>query len=261
MFKQLPLPMPLTVDTSFDDFYVSESNTVVLAALKHFCQSRVAGNKAIAHNMMDVVELDADVRLSDNLLFSPSEHFFYLWGHEGSGVTHVLEALQALPTAMNVQYLSVGSMLHSSPDAAFLGLDAVDLLIIDDVHQLAGKASWELALFTLYNRLRDAGKQLLVGSHIAPRELAIDLPDLQSRFQWGLSYQLHSLNDDDKKQALLLRADSLGMRLGEGVMQFILNHCSRDLRQLMNVLTLMDKETLSEQRHLTIPFVKQILHL
>ncbi|MFT5116882.1 MAG: DnaA family protein [Kiritimatiellia bacterium] len=232
MCKQLPLSISLRVDATFDNFYVSASNAVAVDALKHFC----------------------DVS---------NEHFFYVWGKGGSGVSHLLQAVQHRAADLNIQYLPLAELLSPAeaytPDDVFSGLEVLDLVVIDDLQKIVGLDNWQLGLFHLYNRLRDAGKRLLIGANGSPRELDLNLADLQSRLQWGISYQFHALNDDEKKQAVLDRAEAMGMRLGDEVMQFILNHCSRDLRRLMDVLNTIDKASLAEKRHLTIPFVKRVL--
>lgn len=234
MFKQLPLSVNLHVDATFDNFYVSGSNQVAVDALRHFC-------------------------------LSPQEHFFYVWGTGGSGISHLLHAVQHHTESMSVQYLPLAELLSSDveyhAEDIFSGLELFDLIVVDDLQKLAGVERWEHSFFHLYNRLRDMGKQLLVGANTSSRELAIALPDLQSRLQWGMSYQLHALNDDEKKLAILSRAEAMGMRLGEDVLQFMLTHYSRDLRGLMGSLDQLDKASLAQQRHLTIPFVKQVILL
>jgi DnaA family protein len=65
----------------------------------------------------------------------------------------------------------------------------------------------------------------------------------------------------EKKQAVLDRVEAMGVRLNNELMQFILNLCSRDLRQLMDVLNTIDKASMAEKRHLTIPFVKRVFVL
>jgi DnaA family protein len=239
MCKQLPLSITLRVDATFDNFYVADayapdSNAVAVDALQHFC--------GVAN-----------------------EHFFYMWGNGGSGVSHLLQAVQHCAADLNIQYLPLAELLAPAavytPEDVFSGLEILDLVVIDDVQKIVGLDNWQLGLFHLYNRLRDAGKQLLIGANCSPRELDLNLADLHSRLQWGISYQLHVLNDKEKKQAVIDRAAAMGMRLSDEVMQFILNHCSRDLRQLMDLLKTIDKASLAEKRHLTIPFVKRVLGL
>lgn len=220
--------MPLSEEATFDHFFVSEGNKATIAAIRSFIQQ--------------------------------SEPFFFLWGI-GSGVTHVLQAIQQENAHHQMQYLPLAELIQHPADDVLAGLEVLDVIILDDLHMIAGLPEWELAVFHLYNRLRDMGKQLIVGSQIAPRELAIDLADLHSRLQWGMSYSLTPLTDEEKRQALLLRSQGLGLRVSDEVMQFMLNHYSRDLRQLMPMLQTMDNASLSEQRHLTIPFIKQIMQM
>jgi DnaA-homolog protein len=117
------------------------------------------------------------------------------------------------------------------------------------------------ALFNLYNRIRDAGKLLLVAAVIGPRELPVKLPDLASRLQWGLTLQVHSLDDQDKQQALQLRARARGLELSDEVAHFIIQRLPRDMNELFWQLNRLDHASLAEQRKLTIPFVKKILGL
>jgi DnaA family protein len=226
MFKQLPLSMPLSTEATFENFYFPECNRPTIAAIQLFMQQR--------------------------------EHFFYLWG-EGSGVSHVLQAIQHDNSELIIQYLPLKELVQYPAEEVLTGLETVDVVILDDLQYIAGHTDWERETFHLYNRLRDAQKRLVVGSQIAPRALPIQLADLQSRLQWGIGYSLQSLTDEGKRQALLLRSQNLGLRMSDEVIQFMLNHYSRDLRQLMAMLNKMDEASLSEQRHLTVPFVKQIV--
>lgn len=238
MFKQLPLSITLRVDATFDNFFISESNQVAVKALKFFASSYTN---------------------------SHTEIFFYLWGADSSGVSHLLQAVQHQALNRNIQYLPLAELLavdaSYSPQDMLDGLENLDLIVIDDLQVIAGKDEWELAFFHLFNRLRDAGKQLLVGANQSSREVAILLADLQSRLQWGVSYQLLTLDDDEKKQAILSRAAALGIRLNDDVLQFMLTHCGRDLRGLVDIVNQLDKASLVEKRHITIPFVKQVLNL
>lgn len=226
-FKQLPLPIPLSAEATFDNFYISNDNQLTIAALRECPQNR--------------------------------ELFFYLWG-SGCGVSHVLQAVQHEQSDNTILYLPLKELAQYPAEEVLAGLDAADIVILDDFQSVVGKEDWEHALFHLYNRLRDTNKRLIVGAQLAPRELSVNLPDLQSRLQWGISYRLHALSDDDKQQAIKLRAKNLGLRIGDEVIQYIFNHYSRDLRQLMHCLSLIDEASMAEQRHLTIPFVKQVLN-
>jgi DnaA family protein len=85
------------------------------------------------------------------------------------------------------------------------------------------------------------------------------LPDLRSRLATGLVYQLTSMSDQQKQQALILQAQSRGLSMSDEVAQYLLRHYGRDMPALMTVLQQLDKASLQAKRRLTIPFVRQVL--
>jgi DnaA family protein len=138
-------------------------------------------------------------------------------------------------------------------------IENCDLVALDDVQCIAGLAEWETALFHAFNRLRDAGKRLLIGAKASPRELGIELPDLQSRLNTALVFHLHELSDDEKLRALQLRASRRGLYLADEVGGYLLTHTGRSMDNLFSALEKLDEASLQAQRKLTIPFVKEVL--
>ena len=133
------------------------------------------------------IELLAALRQA--LAAEKGEHGLYLWGETGSGKSHLLQAAIGSARAMgqSAEYAS-----GEVPEAAqVVAVDAVEML--DDAAQIA--------LFALYNRQRESGGMLLVSGRQAPAFLTLR-DDLRTRLGWGLVYQVHALNDDEKAQAL-----------------------------------------------------------
>nr|WP_282450150.1 DnaA regulatory inactivator Hda [Microbulbifer sp. CAU 1566] len=192
-----------------------------------------------------------------------AEQAIYLWGESGSGVTHLLQSVcQVAETAgRSFQYLPLADLIEADPQVILEGLEFLDLVCIDDLHLIEGRANWQTALFHLYNRLRDSGRQLLLGSRKSPRGLELGLADLQSRLQWGLTFQLHPLSDTDKLAALRQRSRLRGFDLPEDVAHYILHRAPRDTRALFALLEQLDRASLQAQRKITIPFVKQVLNI
>lgn len=233
--QQLPLGISLNDDARFDNFYLSA------ASANGFACSAVR-----------------------QLLKPDGEQFVALWG--GPGRSHLAQALcvDATDQGWQVQYLPLRSVRDYAfePDAVhamLAGLEHMDLVCLDDVDAIAGIKAWELGLFHLFNRLRDAGVPLLITAQENPAHLPIALPDLQSRLQWGLSCQLHPLSDTEKAEALQRRAEVRGLQLPEEVANFIIQRMPRDMSQLFGLLDKLDRASLQEKRKLTIPFVKQVL--
>lgn len=187
------------------------------------------------------------------------ESCLYLWGQAGTGKTHLLQASCHLATAHGpVAYLPLGEAAHFSP-AMLEGLEQLPLVVLDDIERIAGDRVWETELFHLYNRVREAGGQLIVAASGNPAALALHLPDLRSRLAWGLVLQLHELAEDDKAAALCLQARRRGMEMPADVAAFLMRHCRRDTASLFAVLDDLDHATLAAQRKLTVPFVKSVL--
>jgi DnaA family protein len=187
------------------------------------------------------------------------EQFIYLWGGTGSGKTHLLQALcqQQAELGRTVAYLPLAE--PGMVPQMLEGMEAMDLLAIDDLQQVAGQAEWETALFHLYNRMRDGGARLVVTATASPAALPIGLPDLASRLSWGLTLQLNASDDKAKLAILQLRARNRGFELSEEVGNYLLKRCERDMESLIRLLEQLDSASLREQRRLTIPFVKTLL--
>lgn len=232
--QQLSLGVSLSDDATFSNFYapVSTSNAQVV----------------------DAVRQQVD---------SANEPFLYLWGATGCGLTHLLQAAchQAEFIGKRFQYFPLRDLMGYAPNELLVGLEELDLVCLDGLDCVAGRSEWELALFNLYNRLRDSGKLLLVAAVPGPRELPVTLPDLASRLQWGATFHVRSLDDAEKQQALQLRARARGLELSDEVASFIIQRLPRDMSELFLQLHRLDHASLAEQRKLTIPFVKKILAL
>ncbi|MCE8001751.1 DnaA regulatory inactivator Hda [Billgrantia ethanolica] len=225
---QLPLGVGLRDDATFESFLP-------------------AGNATLLDRLSR--QLDED-----------GEPFLFLWGASGSGRSHLLQAAchAASDRDLRALYLPLHDLGHFPP-LMLEDVERLDLVAIDDVDDVIGRRRWEEGLFHAFNRLRDAGKRLVMSASAAPRQLPVALPDLASRLTWGVTFQLQRLDDSERLQALQLRARIRGMQLSEEVARYILHRGPRRLDELFDELAVLDRASLSAQRKLTIPFVKQAL--
>ncbi|MGO2132034.1 MAG: DnaA regulatory inactivator Hda [Halomonas sp.] len=193
-------------------------------------------------------------------LDNDGELFVYLWGSEGSGRSHLLQAAchEASDRDCRSLYLPLNELGHFPP-LMLENIERLDLVAIDDLEAVVGRRRWEEALFHAFNRLRDNGKRLLVSAAAPPRQLKVQLPDLASRLSWGMTFQVRGLDDEQRLAALQLRAKGRGMLLSDDVARYILHREPRRLDALFACLETLDSASLSAQRRLTIPFVKQTL--
>ncbi|MEW6561899.1 MAG: DnaA regulatory inactivator Hda [Pseudomonadota bacterium] len=175
-----------------------------------------------------------------------SERCIYLWGEPGSGKTHLLQAMVRLAQARG---LTASYRCGGLPEAA-------QVVAVDGVGEL--DALRQIALFELYNQLREQQGLLIVSGSAAPAYLGVR-DDLRTRLGWGLVYQLHALNDAEKAQALEQHALARGMALTPEVVQYLLRHGRRDLPSLLATLNALDAHCLRLQRGASVPLLKEVM--
>ncbi len=190
------------------------------------------------------------------------EQFLYIWGADGVGCSHLLQAAchEAQPNRRQAVYLPLDELKPMGPESLD-GMEHVDLVCLDNIQAVMGDAKWEEGLFHFFNRIRQEENTLVVAANGAPRQLAINLPDLASRMSWGIVFQIHPLDDDFKADLLIKRAAARGIELGEDVTKYLLSHASRDMADLFTLLDRLDQASLSAKRKVTIPFVKEVTGL
>ena len=155
--------------------------------------------------------------------------FIYLWGEAGSGKSHLLSACEAIGAR-----------------------------VADDVHLLDNEA--QIDLFNTYNQLKEMGGILITAGLHAPAQMGLR-DDLATRLAWGLVYQLHPLNDDEKAQALKQHATERGMKLPDEVVDYCLRYLRRDLPTLMATLDALDEWSLTTHKPITVPMLRKLLQL
>jgi DnaA-homolog protein len=183
----------------------------------------------------------------------------YLWGAEGAGKTHLLQAACRLAQELGIAptYLPLADVVALEP-SLLEGIEETPLVCLDDVERVAGRAEWEAALFSLVERRRSTGGMLAVAASAPPDRLGLKLPDLASRLAWGTTYALQPLSDAQKLEAVQLRARHRGFEMPEDVASYILSRYPRDLPSLFDLLDRIDEASLTRQRRVTIPFLRQM---
>jgi DnaA family protein len=99
---------------------------------------------------------------------------------------------------------------------------------------------------------------VLAAGGLPPADLKLR-DDLRTRLGWGHIFQLHLLDETERRTVLRLAADARGLFLSEEVMDFMLSRFSRDLGSLMELLDLMDGYALQTKRGITIPLIKSMM--
>ena len=183
-------------------------------------------------------------------------HLLYLWGADGAGKTHLLQAACRAPQVSGKVsvYLPMGELVRLSV-SALEGLSDCAMVVLDDLDAIAGIAEWERAVLAMYEELKER-VPMVVSARANSRNIGLTLPDLVTRLASGLVYHLQALDDDGKQAAIKQRAHNRGLDIPDDVIRYVLNRYPRDMHGLFDLLDRLDKASLAEQRRLTIPFIQ-----
>jgi DnaA family protein len=226
--RQLPLGVELGVSLRFETF--------------------VAGQNAGA--------VEAVRRLADGAARAP----VWIYGPPGSGKSHLLQAAcaRASDAGRATAWLPLAEVSGEGP-ALLEGFEGLDLVALDGLDAIAGRANWEAALFTLFNGIAERGGRLLFAAAAAPAATAIRLPDLASRLAASEVHRLEPLAEPEQAAALQGRATRRGLELPDETLAFLTRRAPRDFATLCRMLDALDTESLAAQRRLTVPFVRDWL--
>jgi len=191
--------------------------------------------------------------LRDMLAPKPQERFVYVWGSPGSGRSHLLKAMV---DAFRRQHLSASYICCSQDSEIASATELPDALAMDDVERLSGNS--QIALFNLYNHIREGPGVLLVSGATPPAQLNLR-EDLVTRLGWGLVFQVQGLNDEEKMQALKTHAKNRGFELPQDAADYLLRHGRRDMPSLLAVLNALDNYSLRTKRPVTLPLLREIM--
>jgi len=200
---------------------------------------------------------EALVATLDELAGGAGSQGCWIWGPSATGKTHLLQATCERAGDRSV-YIPL-RMLATAGTEILDGLASRELICIDDIDTVAGDRAWEEALFSLCNEALDADRLLVVSAAMSSRECPIQLPDLQSRLARLATFQVQPLSDEQRVEALQLRARHRGLDLPDETARFLLSRSRRDMASLYGLLDKLDHEALRAKRRLTIPFVKEVL--
>lgn len=226
MQTQLTLPIGLSDYASFDNYFIG-SNLEVVTAIQDFIEETSGG-------------------------------LIFLFGGHGSGKTHLLYAAQkyALGKSQRADYFSMSDAQVTEHVTSFIDLG--ELVCIDDVHVVAGSDRLERVLFNLIEQQRQLRHGMIMAAGQPKQGIPFVMRDLLSRIRGSVSYRIRVLNDQQKKDAVRLRARHRGIELADDVIDYVLKRSPRDTVSLFALLDRIDKESLSKQRTVTIPFIKQL---
>lgn len=195
----------------------------------------------------------------------------FIYGHSGCGKTHLANAIGLQAKAnfpdMRVLYLTTNTFITQYTTATrentrddFLGFyQTIDLLILDDVHDLAGKTATQNTFFHIFNHLHQLGKQLILTCDRPPMEIQGLEERLLTRFNWGLLAEIQQPDFELRKGILRSRIERNGMDVSEDVVDFIAENVTDNVRDLEGVLVSMMAHSAITDAPLDIELARQVV--
>ena len=153
--------------------------------------------------------------------------FFYLWGVQGSGKSHL------------------SSVVKNN-----------NILVIEDIESMSDIE--QIQAFSIFNNCKENGKKLFITGSNSPNNMGLR-SDLASRLSWGIVYQIKALTDNEKKLALLNYSKQKGISSNVKVIEYCMKNLKRDLHYLIATLDALDNWSLKTKKPMTIPLLKKLL--
>jgi len=241
--KKLDIDPRLNPENSFDNFIEGECNRLARSA--GFAVSKNPGGTA----------------------FNP----LLVYGDSGLGKTHLAQAIgievKELFPEKTVLYVNANKFQTQFVDAIrnnnkndFLHFyQMIDVLIIDDVHEFAGKEKTQDTFFHIFNHLHQSGKQLILTSDKPPVELQGMESRLLSRFKWGLSADLQAPDFETRMAILKKKTYNDGIELPEEVLEYISTHISDNIRELEGALISLLAQSTLNKKEITLELTKEMI--
>ena len=199
-----------------------------------------------------------------NQTSNPLNHrWIYWWGPEGSGRTHLLEAMINAAQSADIEYFFLNprepiSWVRLEEKMSTLAQsDAPSVIAVDDVDALDER--FVGALFRILNGVQASKNiHIFMAGKAAPANLELR-EDLRTRLGWGLVFQTQLLDDGEKMQALEQAAKARGLVLSPEVLPWLINRFYRDMPNLMALIDALDAYSLETKRAVTLPLVRELL--
>ena len=230
--QKLHIDPQLKRDNTFDNFVEGECNRL----------ARSAGY-AVAQN-------------PGGTAFNP----LMIYGDSGLGKTHLAHAIgievkEHFPEKV-VLYVNANKFITQYSEATrnntrndFLHFyQMIDVLIIDDVQEFAGKEKTQETFFHIFNHLHQLGKQLILTSDKSPIEIKGIEQRLLSRFKWGLTTDLQTPDYETRLAILKKKTYKDGLSMPDEVLEYIAQNINTNVRELEGALiSLLAQSTLNKK--------------
>ena len=172
----------------------------------------------------------------------------FVFGPTGVGKTHLIQAIgirikekrprtRVLYTTARIFELQYTTAITKNKLYDFINFyQSIDVLILDDIQELAGKTGTQNTFFHIFNHLHQNQKQLIMSSDCRPSDMDGMVPRLISRFKWGMTVELYKPDYELRRGVLKMKAAQDGLELSEDVIEFIAQNVTESVRDIEGIV-------------------------
>lgn len=196
----------------------------------------------------------------------------FIYGGVGLGKTHLIQAIchqikNNSKPGVKICYVSsekftnelIDAIVHRSTAAFRQKYRNLDVLVIDDIHFIAGKESTQEEFFHTFNTLYDAHKQIVFSSDRPPKEITNLQERLVSRFGWGLATDIQPPDLETRVAILKKKIEREPVSVPDDVIFFIAQLIKTNIRELEGALIRTIAYSLLEEAPVSLQLTKEVL--
>lgn len=189
------------------------------------------------------------------ILQQEHDQFLYIWGEQGSGKSHILQAWvgQAWQNGHRAVYIDAAQ--HTLSD----DVAQADYVAIDQIEKLNRKE--QTVLFNLFNQFRNTRQgHLLLSADVPPVKLNHKLrDDLRTRLAYCLAYEVKSLSIQEKIDALNNMAQTRQLNIDPSIYEYLLEHWRQDMDSLLCMFNDLANYSINLGKPITLPLLRKLL--
>ncbi|MDD5004945.1 MAG: chromosomal replication initiator protein DnaA [Candidatus Omnitrophica bacterium] len=204
---------------------------------------------------------------------SPAKNYnpLFIYGGVGLGKTHLMQAIchfvKKRSPQVNIAYLTserftnelINAIQHHSMENFRKQYRSMDILLLDDIHFIAGKEATQEEFFHTFNSLYDAHKQIIISSDRPPKEINKLEERLISRFSWGLITDVQPPDLETRIAILKKKVENEKTKIPDDVIHFLAESIKNNIRELEGALVRLVAYSVLEGKNINLTLARDIL--